>query len=143
MWVLIMTFLKLIVGKFICCKDPTYQSILLHMFANRLIRNGKKFVAYRILYSILHEIRLEIRGLPVAIMEHAVRIIIPPVQLKALRISGAVYQVPVDIQLNVSISIAIKWILNASAHCASKQVACGQTRERERERERETRLRSS
>jgi small subunit ribosomal protein S7 len=34
--------------------------------------------------------------------------------LKALRIGGAVYQVPVDVKLNVGISIAIKWILNAS-----------------------------
>ena len=95
-------------------KDSIYKSILLYMFANRLIRNGKKFLAYRILYSILHDIRLEIRKMSITILEQAVRIIIPSIQLKALRISGAVYQVPINIKLNISISMAIQWILNAS-----------------------------
>jgi small subunit ribosomal protein S7 len=95
-------------------KDPIYKSVLLYMFANRLIRNGKKSLAYRILYSVLHDIRLETGRIPVAILEQAVRIVIPPVQLKALRIGGAVYQVPIDVKLNVGISMAIQWILNAS-----------------------------
>nr|YP_009139377.1 ribosomal protein S7 [Lepidodinium chlorophorum]BAR72351.1 ribosomal protein S7 [Lepidodinium chlorophorum] len=105
----------LINNKYICCKDPIYKSVLLYIFANRLIRNGKKSLAYRILYSVLHEIRLEIRDLSVAILENAVRIIIPSIQLKALRISGAIYQVPIDVKLNVGISVAIQWILNASS----------------------------
>jgi small subunit ribosomal protein S7 len=100
--------------KCICCKDPVYQSALLHLFVNRLISNGKKLVAYRILYSVLHDIRLETGRSPIPILEQAVRIVMPPVQLKALRIGGAVYQVPVDVKLNVGISIATLWILNAS-----------------------------
>jgi len=99
------------------CKDPVYQSVLLNIFANRLIRNGKKTLAYRILYSVLHEIQLETgQNSAIPILEHAVRIVIPPVQLKALRIGGAVYQVPIDVKLNVGISIAIQWILNASSN---------------------------
>lgn len=101
-------------NKCIYYKDSIYKSILLHIFANRLIRNGKKFLAYRILYSILHDIRLEIRKMSITVLEQAVRIIIPSIQLKALRISGAVYQVPINIKLNISISTAIQWILNAS-----------------------------
>jgi len=108
--------LTLVSNKRIYCKDPVYKSVLLHIFANRLIRNGKKSLAYRILYSVLHDIRLETGGQPIAILEHAVRIVIPPVQLKALRIGGAVYQVPIDVKLNVGISIAIQWILNASSN---------------------------
>ena len=52
-------------NKCIYYKDSIYKSMLLHMFANRLIRNGKKFLAYRILYSILHDIRLEIRKISI------------------------------------------------------------------------------
>jgi small subunit ribosomal protein S7 len=116
--------LTLVPNKRIYCKDPVYKSVLLHICANRLIRNGKKSLAYRILYSVLHDIRLETGGQPIAILEHAVRIVIPPVQLKALRIGGAVYQVPIDVKLNVGISIAIQWILNASSNRVRYWAVC-------------------
>ena len=74
--------------------DPIYQSILVSIIITRLMRHGKKSLSYRILYSILNAIQRKTRREPIAILEHAVRIVIPTVQLKSRRVGGTTYQDP-------------------------------------------------
>jgi small subunit ribosomal protein S7 len=108
--------MKLITNRFIHqnCKDPVYESALLYKFSRQLIRNGKKSVAYRILYSVLHEIKLKTKRSPMAVLQQSIQIVSPPVQLKSLRIGGTVYQIPVPIKLDTRIATAMSWILNAA-----------------------------
>ena len=94
--------------------DPVYQSILVHIVVNHLIRNGKKSLSYRILYSVLEQIREKTQREPLAILEHAIRIVIPSVQLKSRRVGGATYQVPIEVGKRRGTAIAIKWLLIAS-----------------------------
>lgn len=94
--------------------DPIYQSVLVHMFVTRIMRNGKKFLAYCILYSSFRRIQEKVHRDPLSIMEHAIRLVIPTVQLKSRRVGGATYQVPIEVSLRRGISIAVRWIFIAS-----------------------------
>jgi small subunit ribosomal protein S7 len=94
--------------------DPVYQSILVHIFVTRIIRNGKKSLAYCILYSSFHRIQERIQREPLSIMEHAIRVVIPTVQLKSRRVGGATYQVPIEVSLRRGTAMAIRWIFMSS-----------------------------
>ena len=96
------------------CKDFIYESTLLYKFSRRLIHNGKKSLAYRILYSILYKIKLKAKRLPIVVLQQSIQIVSPPVQLKSLRIGGTMYQVPMLIRLDIRITTATNWILNAA-----------------------------
>jgi small subunit ribosomal protein S7 len=100
--------------KKIYCSDPVYQSILVHIFVTCLIQNGKKSLAYRILYSSFRRIQEKVQREPLAIMEYAVRIVTPTVQLKSRRVGGATYQVPQEVSLRRGAIIAIRWIFSSA-----------------------------
>jgi small subunit ribosomal protein S7 len=95
--------------------DPLYQSVLVHLVANRLIRHGKKTISYYILYSVLQNIQEKTKREPLAILEYAIRIVIPNIQLKSRRIGGTNYQVPVEVNPRRGVTIAIQWILIAAS----------------------------
>jgi small subunit ribosomal protein S7 len=84
------------------------------MTVNRLIQKGKKSLAYRILFSVLHKIKEKTQREPLAVLEHAVRIVIPTVQLKSRRVGGATYQIPVEVRPRRGTAIAIQWIVAAA-----------------------------
>ena len=94
--------------------DPVFQSRLVHRVVNRLMRDGKKSLAYRLLYTALQEIEQQTNQKPLLILEHAIRMVTPAVQLKARRVGGATYQVPVEVGPRRGTSMAIQWILEAS-----------------------------
>jgi small subunit ribosomal protein S7 len=95
--------------------DPLYQSILVHLVANRLIRHGKKSLSYCILYAVLHNIQEKTNRDPLAILEYAIRMVIPTIQLKSRRVGGTNYQVPVEVNPRRGVTIAIQWILIAAS----------------------------
>jgi len=94
--------------------DPKYQSILIHMIVNRIIHQGKKSLSYRILFSVLQEIKEKTHREPLAILEHSIRIVIPTVQLKSRRIGGATYQIPIEVTPRRGTAIAIQWIVSSA-----------------------------
>jgi small subunit ribosomal protein S7 len=94
--------------------DPVYQSVLVHIFVTRIMRSGKKSLAYRIMYSSFRRIQEKVQREPLAIIEHAVRVVTPTVQLKSRRVGGATYQVPVEVSPRRGIAIAIRWIFISS-----------------------------
>ena len=86
----------------------------MYIFVNHWIRNGKKSISYRIFYSILYTIQQKVYNISIIIIEQRIRIICPVFELQYFRISGAIYQIPIEISLTFRICIAIKWILNAA-----------------------------
>ena len=92
--------------------DPMYGSLLLAKFTNRLMRDGKKTVAQRVVYKALEILKKE--GDPVQIFEQAVESVGPKVEVKAKRIGGAAYQVPQEVRGARKTALAIRWILEAA-----------------------------
>jgi small subunit ribosomal protein S7 len=93
--------------------DPVYGSILITKFINRLMKDGKKTVAQRVVYDALELMKKE--GEPVKLFELAIETVGPKVEVKARRIGGAAYQVPQEVRGARKTALAIRWLLEAAA----------------------------
>jgi len=91
--------------------DPRYGSLLVAQFTNRLMQNGKKTVAQRILYKALEEASEEARREPVEVLEQAIRNTTPILEVKARRVGGATYQVPIEVRQERRLALATRWLV--------------------------------
>nr|YP_010564988.1 ribosomal protein S7' [Hyalomonas oviformis]UZA62008.1 ribosomal protein S7' [Hyalomonas oviformis] len=94
--------------------DPIYNSISVHMLINRVLKNGKKSVAFRIVYNALKEIGDSTGKNPVEVFEKALDNVTPRVEVKPRRRAGAIQLVPRVLRTgDRSKAIALRWILEA------------------------------
>jgi len=93
--------------------DPVYDSHLVHMIVNHLMKKGKKSLAYRMFYESMKQIGETTKQDPVKIVEQAVRNATPLVEVKARRVGGSTYQVPLEVTPERGTALAIRWILTS------------------------------
>jgi small subunit ribosomal protein S7 len=94
--------------------DPIYNSITVHMLINRILKSGKKSVAYRIVYNALKEISDNTGKNPVEVFEKALDNATPRVEVQPRRKGGAIQMVPkVLITGDRSKASAVRWIIEA------------------------------
>jgi small subunit ribosomal protein S7 len=93
--------------------DPVYQSPVIQMIVNRLMKNGKKTVAYTLCYGAMKNIEETTQQDPVKVIEQAIRNVTPSLELKSKRRGGATFQVPVPVSGQRGTALAIRWILTA------------------------------
>ncbi len=96
--------------------DPKYQSILVSQFINRLMKNGKKSVAQKVLYDAL-EIINQNKMEPLEIFEKAIKNITPMIEIRSRRVGGANYQVPQPVRSDRGRALAIRWTIT---YCQKK-----------------------
>lgn len=95
--------------------DPIYQSRILYIFVNHWIRKGQKSLSYRIFFSILYIIQQKINRTSMVLIEQRIRMVCPVFELRSFRVSGAIYQLPIEISTTFGICTAIRWILNSAS----------------------------
>ena len=94
--------------------DPIYNSISVHMLINRVLKSGKKSVAYRIVYNALKEIGDNTGKNPVEVFEKALDNVTPRVEVKPRRKAGAIQMVPRVLRTgDRSKASALRWVLEA------------------------------
>ena len=93
--------------------DPIYDSRLVHMIVNHLMKKGKKSLAYRIFYAAMKQIGEITEKDPVQVIEQAIRNATPLVEVKARRIGGSTYQVPLTVNPERGTALGIRWILSS------------------------------
>jgi small subunit ribosomal protein S7 len=103
--------------------DPVYRNRLVNMLVNRILKNGKKSVAYRILYKAMKTIQQKTKKNPLVVVRQAIRRTTPNVAVKARRRGGSTYQVPVEIQPAQGKALAIRWILVAARKRPGRSMA--------------------
>ena len=103
--------------------DAKYGNRVLSMFINKVMTRGKKSTAERIVYKALDEIERQVQRPPVEVFEEAVRNATPMVEVKARRVGGATYQVPVDIRPDRRVALALRWLLHSSRARKGKTMA--------------------
>ena len=103
--------------KRIVMPDPVYDSRLVELIVRQLMRQGKKSLAYRIMYSSMNQLATSTQQDPLIIIEQAIRNATPLLEVKARRIGGYTYQVPLEVTPERGTALAIRWILIA---CRSK-----------------------
>jgi small subunit ribosomal protein S7 len=98
----------------IIAPDPKYNSVLVSKFINNLMWDGKKETARKIFYKALELIQKKTGEDGYQIFLKAIENVKPEIEVRARRVGGATYQVPVEIRPKRQISLAIKWIIQAA-----------------------------
>ena len=92
-------------------KDPIYSSKLVTKLINRLMVDGKKGVAQTILYDAFEVIKEKTNKEPMDIYEKALENIKPALEVKARRVGGANYQVPIEVRSDRSQALGLRWLV--------------------------------
>jgi small subunit ribosomal protein S7 len=103
--------------------DPLYGSKLMAKFINKLMYEGKKGAAQRIMYDALEIIRDKTGKDPKEVFETAMRNVSPVLEVKPRRVGGATYQVPVEVSTHRKNILAIRWLINFSRNRGEKTMA--------------------
>lgn len=94
--------------------DSVYNSVAVAKFINQLMKRGKKTIAVKIVYGAFGIIKEKTKKEPLEVFDSAMRNVRPLLEIRPRRIGGATYQVPVQVQDDRGIALAIRWILEAS-----------------------------
>ncbi|WP_077616509.1 30S ribosomal protein S7 [Caenibacillus caldisaponilyticus] len=92
--------------------DPIYNSKLVTRLINRIMKDGKKGKAQAILYNAFDIIRERTNKDPMEVFEQALKNVMPVLEVRARRVGGANYQVPVEVRPERRISLGLRWIVN-------------------------------
>ena len=92
--------------------DPKFGNLKVAKFMNQIMTDGKKSVAEKIIYGAFDEISKKSDKEPVEVFEKALEEVGPMVEVKARRVGGATYQVPLEVAANRQESLAIRWIVS-------------------------------
>jgi small subunit ribosomal protein S7 len=103
--------------------DIKYGNITVSRLINKLMERGKKSTAESILYNALQIIETQEGKPPVSVLEQAIKNASPLLMVKARRVGGATYQVPIEIEPERGADIAIKWILQSARARKGKPMA--------------------
>lgn len=94
--------------------DPIYNSKLVSRLINNIMQDGKKGTAQTILYSAFDLIAEKTGREPMEVFEEAIENIMPVLEVKARRIGGANYQVPVEVRPERRITLGLRWLVQYS-----------------------------
>ena len=94
--------------------DPKFHDRLVTKFINNLLKQGKKSTAERIFYGAMDIIEKRTREEPMKLFKKALDNVRPVLEVKARRVGGATYQVPVEIRAQRRTALAIRWVINYS-----------------------------
>lgn len=103
--------------------DPTYSSRLVTMMVSRLMESGKKSIAYGIVYDAFKIIQERTGSDPLELFERAVKNATPLVEVKARRVGGATYQVPMEVRSDRGTALALRWLTQYSRQRSGRTMA--------------------
>ncbi|GAA0488765.1 30S ribosomal protein S7 [Alkalibacterium sp. s-m-22] len=92
--------------------DPMYNSKLVSRLINRLMVDGKRGKASTILYDAFDQIKETTGNDPMEVYEQALKNIMPVLEVKARRVGGSNYQVPVEVRPDRRTTLALRWLVN-------------------------------
>jgi small subunit ribosomal protein S7 len=94
--------------------DPLYNSKLVTRLINRLMLDGKRGVAQNILYNAFNLVQQRSGKEPMEVFEQALKNIMPLLEVRARRVGGANYQVPVEVRPDRRTTLGLRWMVNYS-----------------------------
>lgn len=92
--------------------DPVYNTVILTKFINQVMLDGKKGVAERIVYGAFEIIKDKTGKNPMEVFDEAMKNVMPVLEVKARRVGGANYQVPVEVRPERRQTLGIRWLVN-------------------------------
>ncbi|MDN6258880.1 MULTISPECIES: 30S ribosomal protein S7 [unclassified Corynebacterium] len=92
-------------------KDPVYDDVIVSQLVNKVLLDGKKSTAERIVYGALEACRDKTGTDPVLTLKKALDNVKPALEVRSRRVGGATYQVPVEVRPGRSTTLALRWLV--------------------------------
>ena len=102
--------------------DPVHHSVVLTKFINQIMLDGKKGVAESIVYGAFDIIKQKTGNEPIDIFNNAMKNVMPVLEVKARRVGGANYQVPVEVRAARRQALGIRWLVGYSRKRGGKSM---------------------
>ena len=103
--------------------DAKYGSLILAKFINFIMYDGKKTAAEKIIYTAFKQIKDKTKEDPIKIFNDAINNIRPNLEVRSRRVGGATYQVPVEVKIKRSHTLALRWLLEATRKRKNKTMS--------------------
>ena len=103
--------------------DPVYGNIVVSKLINSIMLDGKKGVAQKIVYGAFDQIREKTGEDPLEVFNKAMNNIMPVLEVKARRIGGANYQVPIEVRPERRQTLALRWLTMFSRNRGERTMA--------------------
>ncbi len=103
--------------------DPVYGNTLVTQLINKVLVDGKKQVAERIVYTALEGCRSKTGTDPVVTLKRALDNVKPTLEVRSRRVGGATYQVPVEVRPGRSTTLALRWLIQYAQARREKTMA--------------------
>ena len=103
--------------------DPVYGSVVVAKLINSIMLDGKKGVAQSIVYDAFDQIQEATGNEPLEVFEEAMNNIMPKLEVKARRIGGANYQVPIEVRPERRQTLALRWLTLYTRNRGEKTMA--------------------
>ncbi len=94
--------------------DAKYHDVVVARLINKVMKNGKRSKAEKIVYGAFDMIEAQSGTAPLTVLGQAVRNATPQLQVKSRRIGGATYQVPVEVSAERGLSLALRWLVDSA-----------------------------
>ena len=94
--------------------DPVFGSPVVTQLVSKVLKDGKKQTAQRIVYGALEGCRDKTGSDPVVTLKRALDNVTPALEVKSRRVGGATYQVPIEVKPNRSTTLALRWLVGYS-----------------------------
>ena len=103
--------------------DPVYGSVVVAKLINSIMLDGKKGVAQSIVYDAFETIKKNTGDEPLEVFEKAMNNIMPVLEVKARRVGGANYQVPIEVRADRRQTLGIRWLTKYTRSRGEKTMA--------------------
>ena len=103
--------------------DPVHRSRLVQQVVNKVMLDGKKSIAERIVYDALAILAEKTGKDPVEALEESIKILTPSLEVRSRRVGGATYQVPVEVRSTRRQTLAMRWMIEAARARSEKSMA--------------------
>ena len=103
--------------------DPVYGSPLVTQLVNKILLDGKKSTAERIVYGAMEQAREKTGTDPVVTLKRALDNVKPAIEVKSRRVGGATYQVPIEVKGTRGTTLALRWLVGYAQDRREKTMA--------------------
>lgn len=103
--------------------DSIYKSYLVSLLVSRILKSGKKTIAKTIVYQSFEIIKQKTNEDPLKIFEKAIRNASPIVEVKARRVGGSTYQIPIEVDGFRGTNLSLRWIIGFSKKRVGRSMA--------------------
>ncbi len=94
--------------------DPKYHSVIVHRLINKVMKNGKKSLAMRLVYEAFEIVRQRSGQDPMRVFEKALQNVTPRLEVRPRRVGGATYQIPIEVSEERGLQLALRWLVQAA-----------------------------